>query len=48
MTNYTILLPPSEGKTQGGNEELPFRLVDTKKEYNSFRDLQANRDENIY
>ena len=45
MTNYTILLPPSEGKTKGGNEEFPYRRAENLKEYNSFKSLTFDRQE---
>lgn len=44
MTNYTILLPPSEGKESGGNEEKPFRVTQNLKKYNSKKYLEIERD----
>jgi cytoplasmic iron level regulating protein YaaA (DUF328/UPF0246 family) len=45
MTNYILLLPPSEGKTKGGIEDLSFRRVENSKQYNSFIELQNVREE---
>ncbi len=45
MTNFTILLPPSEGKMQGGNEAFPYRKVENLKEHNSFKSLTFDRQE---
>lgn len=39
MKDYTILLPPSEGKISGGDENKPYRLVENLKKYNSFTSL---------
>ncbi len=45
MTNYTILLPPSEGKKKGGDETKPYRVVENLKKHNSFNSLQFDREE---
>ncbi len=45
MANYLIVLPPSQGKTKGGSEELPFRLVENLSKYNSFKELNNLRSE---
>lgn len=45
MANYLILLPPSQGKTKGGTEELPYRLVENLSKYNSFKELSNLRSE---
>lgn len=44
MTNYIILLPPSEGKAKEGNENKPFRLTENLKKYNSFISLNPDRE----
>ncbi|MFP4402360.1 MAG: peroxide stress protein YaaA [Candidatus Nanoarchaeia archaeon] len=44
MTNYMILLPNSEGKVSGGDEEITYRLVSNLKKYNHFIKLQPQRD----
>lgn len=44
MVNYTILLPPSEGKKSGGNDSKVYRLVKNLKKYNSFNYLEIERD----
>lgn len=43
-TNYIILLPNSEGKNKGGDENLTYRFVSNLKKYNSFIKLQSSRD----
>lgn len=43
MANYVLFLPPSEGKTKGGSEELPYRLVENLPRYNSFASLNIAR-----
>ena len=40
MTNYIILLPPSEGKKKHGDETKPYRVVKNLKQYNSFGFLE--------
>ena len=45
MTNYILLLPPSEGKTKGGNEEITYRQVENSEQYNFFLSLQFDRQE---
>ncbi|MCA9497407.1 MAG: peroxide stress protein YaaA [Nanoarchaeota archaeon] len=44
MTNYIILLPPSEGKQKGGDESKVFRLVQNQKRYNYFISLRSDRE----
>jgi hypothetical protein len=43
MTNYIILLPPSEGKAKEGNENKPYRLVENSKQHNYFKKLNFDR-----
>lgn len=45
MTNYIILLPPSEGKKKRGDESMPLRLVKNFKQYNYFKNLWIEREE---
>lgn len=44
MTNYIILLPPSEGKLKGGIESKIFRVVQNQKKYNEFISLRSDRE----
>lgn len=44
MTNYIILLPPSESKNQGGNEEKPYRITENLEKYNYFKNLNSQRE----
>lgn len=44
MTNYIILLPPSESKVSGGEESKIYRLVKNLKQHNKFIDLELDRE----
>ncbi len=44
MTNYIILLPPSEGKKKGGDESKPYRIVENLRGSNSFIELNLTRE----
>ena len=44
VPNYLILLPNSEGKSRGGDEQLVYRFVSNLNKYNSFLKLQPIRD----
>lgn len=44
MVNYTILLPPSEGKKQGGDENKPYRITQNLEKYNYFKNLNSQRE----
>lgn len=48
MTNYIILLPPSEGKTKGGDENKPYRMVQNLKKYNFFTNALGTEREFLY
>jgi len=43
-TNYLILLPPSEGKNKGGDENKPYRMVQNLKKFNEFIFLNKDRE----
>jgi len=45
MTNYIILLPPSESKKTGGDETKPLRLIKNFKKDNYFETLWIEREE---
>lgn len=44
MTNYIILLPPSETKNKGGNNDKIFRFVKNLKQSNYFLNLETQRE----
>lgn len=44
MENYIILLPPSESKKEKGDETKPYRIVKNNKKYNSFIELETDRE----
>ncbi len=44
-TNYIILLPPSEGKKEGGDETKPYRFIQNLKSNNTFINLSTQREE---
>ena len=43
MANYVLFLPPSEGKTKGGSDEVPYRVAENFSRYNSFTSLTIPR-----
>ena len=43
MTNYIILLPPSEGKQKGGNELKLYKKTSKNLKHNSFKFLEEYR-----
>lgn len=44
MSNYIILLPPSETKKKSGDETKPYRIVKNLKKYNHFISLETDRE----
>lgn len=44
MSDYIILLPPSEGKSKAGDETKPYRMVKNLRKYNSFINLEIERE----
>lgn len=44
MKDYIILLPPSEGKTKGGDETKIYRVVKNLRKYNNFNFLEIERE----
>lgn len=44
MTNYIILLPPSESKNQGGEINKPYRITENLEKFNYFKKLNSKRE----